>query len=236
MSSAGRARGPYAKSAERQRQIIEAALEAFSTRGFHAASLRDIADQVGISQAGLMHHFTSKERLLAAVLAERDMRYEPQFRGRTHGIAVLGALRDVVIANTEQPELVRLFATLAAEAMQPEHPAHSFFVHRYRAVRDLIADAFANGQAVGEIHPSIDVDYAATVVIAIQDGLQVQWILRADFDMVRAFDDFLVGFRATLVSGTALDAKTASTTPETDHSNGFGKHGRTRSNRSKVVR
>jgi AcrR family transcriptional regulator len=221
MSPQGRVRGPYAKSAERRRQIIEAALEAFSTRGFHAASLRDIADQVGISQAGLIHHFTSKERLLAAVLAERDVRYEPQFRGRTHGLAVLDALRDVVVANTEQPELVRLFATLAAEAMQPEHPAHSFFVHRYRAVRDLIADAFANGQTVGEIHPSIDVDYAATVVIAIQDGLQVQWLLREDFDMVTAFDAFLVGFRAMLVSGVDPATEAASSNSKTDRRHGF---------------
>ena len=235
MSSPGRARGPYAKSAARRRQIIEAALEAFSAKGFQGASLRDIADQVGISQAGLMHHFSSKERLLAAVLAERDVRYEPQFRGRTHGIAVLDALRDVVIANTEQPELVRLFATLSAEAMQPDHPAHSFFVHRYRAVRDLIADAFANGQSVGEIHQSVDVDYAATVVIAVQDGLQVQWILRDDFDMVEAFDAFLVGFRATLINGADLTLASTAARSQTDQLNGFETTPGRRRNRSKAV-
>ena len=47
-------------------------MEVFATVGYHKGSLRDVADRVGMSQAGLLHHFPSKEHLLEAVLTWRD--------------------------------------------------------------------------------------------------------------------------------------------------------------------
>ena len=67
-----RARGGYAKGRAKQEQIIQAAIELFGEVGFHGASLRDISARAGISHPGLLHHFTTKAELLAAVLAHRD--------------------------------------------------------------------------------------------------------------------------------------------------------------------
>ena len=64
--------GEYAKSRARRQEIIDAAVEVFATVGYHKGSLRDVADRVGMSQAGLLHHFPSKEHLLQAVLTWRD--------------------------------------------------------------------------------------------------------------------------------------------------------------------
>ena len=65
-------RGEYAKTAERRQQIVSAAVEVFSAAGYRKGSLRDVADKVGLSQAGLLHHYPSKEHLLEAVLTWRD--------------------------------------------------------------------------------------------------------------------------------------------------------------------
>lgn len=46
------------------RAILLSALESFATRGFHATSLRHIADGTGLSTAALYVHFRSKEQLL----------------------------------------------------------------------------------------------------------------------------------------------------------------------------
>ncbi|MDQ4114514.1 MAG: TetR/AcrR family transcriptional regulator, partial [Actinomycetota bacterium] len=46
-----RARGPYAKSAEQRRRILDVAQDVFGRRGSHGASLREIADLAGMSQA-----------------------------------------------------------------------------------------------------------------------------------------------------------------------------------------
>ena len=51
---------------------MDAAVEVFATVGYNKGSLREVADRVGMSQAGLLHHFPSKEHLLEAVLTWRD--------------------------------------------------------------------------------------------------------------------------------------------------------------------
>jgi AcrR family transcriptional regulator len=54
--------------AEAQRQILRAALRAFTRKGYHGATIREIADEAGVSVAGLYHHFVSKEQLLEQIM------------------------------------------------------------------------------------------------------------------------------------------------------------------------
>jgi len=51
-------------------EIIAAAAKVFRTKGYHAASVQDIADEVGILKGSLYHHFESKEDLLYLVVKE----------------------------------------------------------------------------------------------------------------------------------------------------------------------
>src|SRR5258708_39611620 len=50
--------------------IVSAAAKVFRTKGYHAATVRDIADEVGILRGSLYHHFDSKEELLYLVVKE----------------------------------------------------------------------------------------------------------------------------------------------------------------------
>ncbi|MCW2543268.1 MAG: TetR family transcriptional regulator [Frankiales bacterium] len=190
-------RGPYAKTEARKAEILSTALAAFSERGFQGSSLREIAEAVGLSQAGVLHHFASKETLLAAVLEEKDAAAVTHFEG-TRGIGVLQALREVVVQNLTQPGLIRLYTTLSAEAINPEHPAHDYFQQRYDNARSLIAAALTQGVKDGDVSRTADLDMAASLLLAIMDGLQMQWLLNERFDMVAAFDTFLRGFLATI--------------------------------------
>jgi AcrR family transcriptional regulator len=60
-------RRPLAATPTRQK-IVEAAVELFSTRGFHESSMRDIAGRVGIEAASLYAHYTGKEEILRTIL------------------------------------------------------------------------------------------------------------------------------------------------------------------------
>ena len=62
------ARGPYRNGVKRRREIVMAAALAFGQYGYHGASLRQIADHVGTTNATLIAYFGSKEGLLIAVL------------------------------------------------------------------------------------------------------------------------------------------------------------------------
>jgi len=49
------------KAGERREQIIQAAVELFSRRGFRGTTTREIAEAVGISEAGLFKYFATKD-------------------------------------------------------------------------------------------------------------------------------------------------------------------------------
>ena len=49
--------------------ILDRAAGLFAQRGFAKTSLQDVADAVGLSKAGLLHHFPSKDALREGVLS-----------------------------------------------------------------------------------------------------------------------------------------------------------------------
>lgn len=69
----GRVRNPRKQTAKTREYILDAALATFGNRGYNNGSLVEIADQVGMTHTGVLHHFGSKDQLLLAVLAHRDL-------------------------------------------------------------------------------------------------------------------------------------------------------------------
>ena len=55
--------------AERERQILDAAVAVFGERGYQAASMDVVAERVGVTKPVLYAHFGSKEGLLLACIA-----------------------------------------------------------------------------------------------------------------------------------------------------------------------
>ncbi len=49
-------------------QILDAAAQIFSLKGYHAASMQDIANAVHLQKASLYHHISSKQEILLALL------------------------------------------------------------------------------------------------------------------------------------------------------------------------
>lgn len=185
MTTETRARGPYAKTGTRQLDILDAAVQVFSASGFRKGSLRDVAALTGLSQAGLLHHFPTKVSLLMAVLERRDRETLARIgQPPPVGTDALRALVREVEHNARTPALVELHVIMSAEATNSEHPAHSYFVSRYEAVRDALQESFAHAAAQGEVRPGLDPRTAATALTALMDGLQVQWLLdRPGIDM-----------------------------------------------------
>ena len=68
-SRAGRPKSSQ-KRRNREAQLIEAATEVFSRRGYAAASIQEVADVVGMLKGSLYHYIGSKEELLYAIFAE----------------------------------------------------------------------------------------------------------------------------------------------------------------------
>ena len=65
---------------ERRRDILRAALDTFGAKGFNKAPLSEIAEQVDMTHAGVLHHFGSKNQLLLEVLRFRDDAFQRYFQ------------------------------------------------------------------------------------------------------------------------------------------------------------
>lgn len=175
------------RTLERRRAVLEAATNVFGARGYNKGALVEVAEQAGMTHAGVLHHFGSKEGLLVAVLQYRDGEEAAGVPGRaqTDGPAFLGHLLDTVVANTSRPGVVQTYSVLSAESVTAGHPAQAYFRNRFTGLRDKIADVFADVCERDAGDPEVR-DAAATLVAAM-DGLQVQWLLdQQSVDMPRA--------------------------------------------------
>jgi AcrR family transcriptional regulator len=161
--------------------ILDAAIQAFAARGYRGASIDSIAAEVGVSRQGVLHHFPSKVKLLVAVLERRDQEdfelAREQFE--RHG----GSLVDMLGAGSRRADrrgLAQLYTILSAESVDPGHPAHDYFVNRYRTVRATFEEWIAGEQAKGTVSDAISPERAASLVVAVLDGLQLQEQLDPD--------------------------------------------------------
>jgi AcrR family transcriptional regulator len=170
-----RARKP---AAERRRQIIEVTTRLIAERGFWGLSMQDVADECGVTVPGLLHHVGSKDGLLVAVLDHRDaadadaLVAELGPGAAPTGVDLRRLCAALVRRNAGQPEIVRLFAVLEAESLAPGHPAHLYFAARQeRTLEMFTALAIGISDRPGSL---------ARQVMALMDGLQIQWLRDPD--------------------------------------------------------
>lgn len=186
-------RGPYAKTAGRIEHILEVSLSLFAANGYRATTMKEIAERARISQTGLMHHFPTKADVLIALLARRDERVEALARSRTG--SPLDRLVAIAEANERDPLSLRLHCVISAEAIAPDHPAHRYYQDRYGRVRDRLTAAFTGLRAEGLLRSEREPAVLARMLIALYDGLQLQWLLDPDsVDMEAAVREFLGAF------------------------------------------
>ena len=170
--------GPYKAADARRQAILESAIEHFAQWGYFNSSMPKIAADVGLTKAGLMHHFSSKEELLSAVLELRDQRAFSAFYAEDFDNDPVRYLRQVAAQtafNESQPGLTQMFSVLAAESSNEEHPAHEYFQRRYKSIIEAASGILAPMIAAGALREGTDVRQVAAEILAVVDGFTIQW-------------------------------------------------------------
>lgn len=181
--SGGASRGPYAKGVARRREILHAALDAYAASDRNGPRLRDIAAAVGLTEAGVLHYFASKDDLFVEILRARDEDALRRF-DLTTAAEMTAYLRE----TTETVGLTKLFVDMSAAAADPAHPAHAFFEEHTAGVVRLFSRAF----------PRVPRD-RLPLLAAAAEGLQLMWLRDPDVDVAES----LLTLVATLGDGTA---------------------------------
>jgi AcrR family transcriptional regulator len=169
----------------RRTQLVDEATALIARIGYHRFSITALAEATGLTRAGVLHHVGSKEQLLLDVLAGRDERDSEAMRrdlDRNPAPQARAVLDAVVRRNLAQPEIVRLYTVLAAEALDPDHPAHEFFAHRLRTGTTQMAALLD-----GFDRPA---DQVAVEVYSFMDGIQLNWLRDPAIDMWQRWESF----------------------------------------------
>lgn len=179
------------QAGERLDQILRVAAAQMGHTGYHSLSLQSVADEVGITQAGLLYHVGNKERLVQLLIARLyDRENSPADflatgdPAATHpdGISFPAFLRFLVSVNVRRPDLVRLYMALSVESTREDHPAHESFEQRPDEIWELF-----NGytwRLPPDVGPFEGNRPLVERCIEAIDGMQMRWLRKPPIDMV----------------------------------------------------
>jgi AcrR family transcriptional regulator len=168
---------------DRREEILNAAQACFSRAGFHQTSMHAICAEAGMSPGNLYRYFPSKEAIIAGI-AERDRADVAESFGAVQAApdffaGLAGLARHHLVERSK--EEVGLCAEIMAESRRNPDVARI-----YQAVEDDVKGrlvAMLHGAAErGEISPDTDFDGAATVLMALADGLSWRRAVDPAFD------------------------------------------------------
>ncbi len=166
---------PHKNGHEKQAEILAAALKIFREKGYHAASMQDLADEVGLQKASLYYYVSSKEDLLKAL-------YERFLGAFTQQLSAIvaeplppseklrRAIESQVVALTEQLELFYVY-------IHEQHFLNNRLRMRIHAEAEQHAELFeailSEGIETGEFRP-VDVTITAHAIIGMCNWIY-QW-------------------------------------------------------------
>lgn len=168
------------RRAEVRGRILDAARHLVARRGVQGTSMSEIVLACGLSKGAIYGHFPSKAALMVA-LQERVI--QTRMTDITAGFRTDESVRERILklmrhlfesgtaSDRERARLNLQFTTSALQSASMRAQVDA----RYDRVHRLFRDLFAEGQRSGEIRRDLEPDAFATTIIALLDGLRVDW-------------------------------------------------------------
>jgi len=172
----------------RREQILLAALSCFADKGYHATTMDDLVRASGLSKGSLYWHFGSKEEVFLALFdAFAENLYREWDEAAESGAAVLDVLRRECDAAIETLGTNRLFLMAWSEFLN--HPAaRARMAEIYATSREKLGRVIARGRESGELRTGPPADLVAGTLVAVLEGLFLQWLVDPDFPLQSHFE------------------------------------------------
>lgn len=164
-------------------RILGSALREFSLKGYHQATLDEIAGGAGVSKGAVYWHFENKGELFLAVVRQEIARLVEHLEAvaRRGGGSVVERLRAVIAAAVtyyaDHPEFCNLLqlSTLPG-GLELAREVEALARDMYRQGREMIGVLLREGVRLGELDAG-RAGVAAPILVALLDGLMSQWIV-----------------------------------------------------------
>ena len=177
-----------AKGEDRRQRILAVAERLLARNGWRSTSLAQIAKEAGVTPAGLLHHFESKEQLLNAVLDARDA--DDEIHADYLSGDLIAELSRVPERFERAPELIGTFTVLLVENIAPDAPLHDRMHKRYSDAIDIIARIIERGQSDGTFRPDFDAATKAVEILAFITGMETLWLLDRSIPLTDVFKGY----------------------------------------------
>jgi AcrR family transcriptional regulator len=200
------------KRAETRSALVRSAADVFARRGFHAASVDEIAENAGFSVGALYSNFERKEDLLLAAIEQNVSDWARLFAARFHEADDFRdqarLIADAWIAGVSaEPEPFLLWIELWAYAVRNDH-LRDELAARSRTIRELFTSMVReSAEQAGVVLPEGFAEELGAVFDALGLGLAVRRLL--DPDAVP--DGFFGDAASRLVSALLPDVLPADT-------------------------
>ncbi|GIO13005.1 putative HTH-type transcriptional regulator YfiR [Cohnella xylanilytica] len=160
----------------KRKEILQAAMRVFIRQGYHAATMKDVVEESGLSRGGVYLYFSSTEEMMLALLEEMDRENENQAeellrRHRTVGEAIdslLGHLLEELV-HIREGAIPVVFETFAAEWRRQTFGR--LLERRYASAVSRFAELLRVGERRGEFRPRLPAETIAKMFVSFNDGL-----------------------------------------------------------------
>ena len=186
--------GTLGTADQRREQMLRAALEVISERGYPETRIADVAERIGISPALVIYYFKTKDQLLTEAIRYAEDSWYASGQRRIAGLPTVVAKIEEIVAMTCLPDagpdvdyswLIWLDFWAQAARNAEVAAVRQKSDERWReTIRSLVAE----GQKSGEFS-DVDPDIFAIHFSALLDGLAIQIALEDPVvDPVTAFE------------------------------------------------
>lgn len=141
---------------ERRQQIVEAAIDLFSRKGFRGTTTREIAEAAGISEAMIFKHFATKQELYSAIIEAKSETEEllasaAKAAARKDDQGVFRSVGLKMMEQTERdPSLMRL---LLFSALEGHELSDIFFESRVKRLHEFLSSYIRTRIEDGGLRP-----------------------------------------------------------------------------------
>lgn len=167
------------EEADRTKQeLLNAALSVFSSKGYAATRLSDIASTAGVTRGAIYHHFGGKEELFLALLNDASkISNQAIEQAVAQGGSLLEVLSRILVFTfnlIEDDHRFRQVMALSLSATNLNLLAKQKS-NEAEILVESISQSLAGGIASGDLRPDLDPKNAARALLAYQNGLALLW-------------------------------------------------------------
>lgn len=182
------------KSNEKYHRILEAAVKVFACRGFHQATIAQIARQAQVADGTIYLYFKNKDDILVQFFSYKTRQVFDRFREDVAaGSNAVEKLRHLIQRHLQEFQRDRDMALLYQAETRRNSPLVAEQIKSMaKMYLDLVAGIIAQGQREGVMRQELDPDLVKRVILGAVEEVIATWLHSgAKYDLVSMTDSLV---------------------------------------------